>query len=704
MEQRMCYGCMEPTDQNICPRCGYPANAGNLPHQLPQGSMLRDQYVIGKALGQGGFGITYLGWDRYLDRKVAVKEYYPNALVIRDSHNSTLVYCSTENMANHFRSGRERFLREAKTLAKFEEIPAIVSIKNFFEENNTAYIVMEYVKGTSLVRYVGLRGGKLSPDETFRLLYPVMDAMAKVHAAGMVHRDISPDNIILHPMGGAKLLDFGAAREVGVPRVDQALSQSTETILKHGFAPIEQYQSRGSLGPWTDVYALCATIWYCLTGTVPMDAPQRLLEGGAAGWDRIPDLSPQQSKVLEKGMSLQPKERYAGIGEFVEALMAAETPKVTVTPPAKAAEPEKSSVRTPQPEKKETSALTGDWYCQCGHKNKAWQVSCQSCGLHKPERPLAQPPVKKAPQKATVNAETGDWVCRYGHKNKAWHTTCQSCGQRKPEQPHAQPPAKAAEPEKSSVRTPQPEKKETSALTGDWYCQCGHKNKAWHESCQSCGLHKPERPLAQPPVKNAPQKATVNAETGDWICRYGHKNKAWHTTCQSCGQRKPEQPHAQPPAKAAEPEKSSVRTPQPEKKETSALTGDWYCQCGHKNKAWQVSCQNCGLHKPERPLTQPPVKNAPQKATVNAETGDWICRYGHKNKAWHTTCQSCGQRKPEQPHAQPPAKAAEPEKSSVRTPQPEKKETSALTGDWYCQCGHKNKAWQVSCQSCGHRR
>jgi len=328
MSQRRCMGCMNITENAVCERCGYPVHFQNEPHQLPVGTMLRGQYQVGRVLGQGGFGITYLGWDTYLDVPVAIKEYYPNSLVNRESTQSLSVRFYTGTAVPGFQAGKERFLREARALAKFDSEPAIVRIMGLFPENETAYIVMEYVRGTSLQKYIKIRGGRLGLEETLRILKPVMKALDVVHGTGMVHRDISPDNIMLHPQEGAKLLDFGAVRSVDAPNADQAMPRSTEAIVKHGFAPIEQYQTRGSLGPWTDVYALCATIWYCVTGIVPADAPSRISGEGAPDWGSVPGITLRQKQALEKGSRFLPNERTASVGELMEQLYAVDAPVV----------------------------------------------------------------------------------------------------------------------------------------------------------------------------------------------------------------------------------------------------------------------------------------------------------------------------------------------------------------------------------------
>ena len=355
MSERRCYGCMQMIDGDFCPHCGWPKEKNNEPHQLPVGTVLRDQYVVGRVLGQGGFGITYLGWDRHLESAVCIKEYFPNHAVSRDCTVSTRVHCHTEQGAEAYRASKERFLREGKILAQFREIPEIVSIYGFFEENDTVYIVMEYIKGMDLAHYVYHKGGRITADETFRILKPVMEALAQVHRAELVHRDIAPDNIMLHPRGGAKLLDFGAARMVENADVDRGLDRSTEAIVKHGFAPMEQYQTRGNLGPWTDVYAMCATVYYCLTGQIPPEATTRMMGEADFGWGDVPGLTQRQRLVLEKGMAILPKERYASMDELLDGLFGS-APIVQTTPqPAPVQTPVYRAPQPPVSEKKKKS-------------------------------------------------------------------------------------------------------------------------------------------------------------------------------------------------------------------------------------------------------------------------------------------------------------------------------------------------------------
>lgn len=334
MEEKRCYGCMAPSvGAAFCPHCGYPTDKENEPHQLRPGTVLQEKYLIGKVLGQGGFGITYLGWDLFREEIIAVKEYYPATQVTRDTARSNRVHCYTGSVSQAYLASKERFLREAQALSRLENVPSVVRIRDCFELNDTAYIVMEYVKGSNLYSYISMRGGRISFNETMNILKPVMDALTAVHSMGLIHRDLSPDNIMLHPTRGAILLDFGAVRDVTGANVDTPLAKSTEAILKHGFAPTEQYRTRGSLGPWTDVYALCATIYYCLTGCVPPEAVALLLGEERLDWSAVPGLNDAQRSVLAKGMAPTASQRYMSVEALLQDLTAASFPAPKPAPP-----------------------------------------------------------------------------------------------------------------------------------------------------------------------------------------------------------------------------------------------------------------------------------------------------------------------------------------------------------------------------------
>ena len=264
-----CLHCMLPTGgADVCPHCGYQGGDTELLHHLRPGSKLNGRYLVGRSLGQGGFGITYIGRDLLLDTRVAIKEYYPSGIASRNVAFSPEITISDQRQVDSIEEGKRKFLSEARALAQFADDPGVVTVRDFFEANNTAYIVMEYLDGHDL-RSI-LRLTRFSADDIFERMRPVMDALEKIHQVGIIHRDISPDNIMLLKSGTVKLMDFGAARQL-----DLSGNTSVSVILKTGFAPEEQYRSKGHQGPWTDVYALCATIYCCITGLKPDDALER---------------------------------------------------------------------------------------------------------------------------------------------------------------------------------------------------------------------------------------------------------------------------------------------------------------------------------------------------------------------------------------------------------------------------------------------
>ncbi len=212
----------------VCPHCGQSTHIVSPAHQLKPGTMLLERYMVGKALGQGGFGITYIGLDTRLDMRVAIKEFYPNGYSNRNheaTNNVTITAAGADRFYSH---AIKRFLHEAKTLAKFNNEPGIVGVRDFFEANNTAYIVMDYLEGNTLKKYISSKE-PIRADVLFPLMTPIIKGLGKVHEAGIVHRDVSHDNIMVMP-SGLKLLDFGAARKVGGDK-------SFSVMLKPGYAP-----------------------------------------------------------------------------------------------------------------------------------------------------------------------------------------------------------------------------------------------------------------------------------------------------------------------------------------------------------------------------------------------------------------------------------------------------------------------------------
>ena len=268
---KRCLGCMEQYDDSyeVCPSCGYiegtPAKEA---FHIPPGTVLKSRYLIGRVVGYGGFGVTYLCWDMVLKNRVAIKEYLPGEFSTRIPGQTNVTIYDGER-EEQFISGIEKFMDEAKRLARFMNTPGIVHIYNSFLENNTAYIVMEYLEGMTLKEK--LRNiVKMSLEDSLKIIYPVLSALKEVHEVGIIHRDIAPDNIFITNDGEVKLLDFGAARFATTSN-----SKSLSVIIKQGYAPQEQYTSRGDQGPWTDVYAVAATLYKMLTGVVPDDSMER---------------------------------------------------------------------------------------------------------------------------------------------------------------------------------------------------------------------------------------------------------------------------------------------------------------------------------------------------------------------------------------------------------------------------------------------
>lgn len=311
---KRCMGCMKEVEESNkkCPYCGYENGSKMTEHYyLPEGTELENRYIIGKVLGHGGFGITYIGFDKKLELRVAVKEYLPADISTRAEGESTVKSFSGDKY-DAYVYGLGRFIDEARTLAKYNNHPSIVSVSDFFEQNNTAYLVMEYLDGITLSEYLKKSGGSISEKETLSIIRPIIDALKSVHIAGIVHRDISPDNIFITAQGQIKLLDFGAARHAMSEK-----SKSLSVVLKPGFAPPEQYYSRGKQGPWTDVYAIGATMHRMLTGENPPEAMERMVSDTLQG---VSGVSGKVSSAITKAMMLSAESRYQSVDELLSVL------------------------------------------------------------------------------------------------------------------------------------------------------------------------------------------------------------------------------------------------------------------------------------------------------------------------------------------------------------------------------------------------
>lgn len=289
---------------------------------LPICATLRnDRYQIGRTLGDpGGFGVTYLGWDASLERRVAIKEYFPRHIATRAPSNGVtqpLTITSEED----FHAGLKGFLDEARRLAKLDH-PNIVKVHDYCLANGTGYLVMNYYEGRDLADYGKSRGGRLPWQEALSLALPLLDGLADVHRAGLIHRDIKPANVYLATMSDGKwrpiLIDFGAARWAST-------THELTAILTEGFAPLEQYPGCGPQGPYTDLYATAATLYALIAGVVPASAPARLTGGYVSHvTDLVPGVPRRLGDALDQALSVQFDERPQTAGEFARLLRAAE--------------------------------------------------------------------------------------------------------------------------------------------------------------------------------------------------------------------------------------------------------------------------------------------------------------------------------------------------------------------------------------------
>jgi len=317
----LCMACFSPCqkDEDVCPVCGYSESQSTDGdwNRLRPGMIVHGRYVVGRPLGQGGFGITYLGMDLLLKTKLAIKEYFPTGLAIRNPENRSVMRAS-EEVEEDFQKGMEKFIEEARTLARFEGNPCIVSVKDFFEENGSAYMVMTLLEGRTLMAHIKERGGRLSFGEAFSILSPLMDALDEVHASGLIHRDISPDNIFLTRFGQVKLLDFGASK-TALSLIQQC---QHSVVLKKGYSPPEQYRGSRRLGPWSDVYGMAATLYRCIAGMVPPDALDRMEEDLLSSPISIGISIPGYAEAaLMRALSLPSEERPQSMREFKEGLL-----------------------------------------------------------------------------------------------------------------------------------------------------------------------------------------------------------------------------------------------------------------------------------------------------------------------------------------------------------------------------------------------
>ena len=290
---------------------------GNHEHKaaLPNGTRLR-QYRIEKVLGVGSFGVTYLAHDNDLQSHFAIKEYIPNEFALRQG---ATVHPKSSANEDDYRWGLSRFLQEARELAKFRHAN-IVRVHQIFEENNTAYMVLDFEEGVNFDRWLKNLGRQPAEKELRAILSPLLDALEQVHANGLLHRDIAPDNIIIHPNGKPVLLDFGSARQAMGMR-----SKSVSAIVKAGYSPPEQYSTRGEQGAYTDIYALSATMYRAINGAAPPEGSWRMMEMATADKDPMTPLqgdgySPALRQGIERGLAINARNRPQTVAAWREIL------------------------------------------------------------------------------------------------------------------------------------------------------------------------------------------------------------------------------------------------------------------------------------------------------------------------------------------------------------------------------------------------
>ena len=275
---------------------------------LPVGTILENNYKILSVLGDGGFGITYEGFDILHKTEVAIKEYFPHEFAYRAIPSTTETVNYTiyplQSTQKTFETGKAHFLREAIVLKNLEHLPSIVSILDILESNGTIYIVMEYIEGITLENYVQ-NNGALSYQELLPMILPIIKDLQQIHEKGLIHRDISPDNLILGIDNRLHLIDFGSSTHFY--NTDKA---ATTVFLKSGYAPPEQYLKNGKQGPWVDVYGLCATMYLALTRIQPPDSLNRLQQEHLPSLTANSDTPRGLACIIEKGMSLKIADRY----------------------------------------------------------------------------------------------------------------------------------------------------------------------------------------------------------------------------------------------------------------------------------------------------------------------------------------------------------------------------------------------------------
>lgn len=314
----VCINCMTSSQapDGVCPVCKKSdADIRTSRRYLPWRHILNERYMVGKSIGKGGFANTYIAYDGILRTRVAIKEFFPKDDVERDFDGISVIPVSDES-AVYFQEQTEKFVDEASRLARYRSETGIVTVHDIFNENNTSYIVMDYIDGMTLQTHLKSLNKPMSFEYVINLMRPMLNTLSRMHESGMVHRDISPDNIMLsNNLRRIYLIDFGSAREASPVEGRKTLSVS----YKDSYSPPEQYDQEVKQGPWSDVYAICATIYRCITLKMPQGSVVRAIEDELKKPSELgADISPSQEAILMQGLAIKPQDRIQSVKELLK--------------------------------------------------------------------------------------------------------------------------------------------------------------------------------------------------------------------------------------------------------------------------------------------------------------------------------------------------------------------------------------------------
>ena len=315
---KICPACFNDLDGNgTCPFCRKrEEDLKNPPSALPVRTMLNGRYLVGTRLGMGGFGITYVGRDMGRSRKVVIKEFFPKDFAVRES-GGTRVNVNAPEVVSSYNHWFNAFVAEAKILMQIKYLHGVVKLLDFFEANNSAYIITDYLEGQSLYAYLKERGYRISAESALNVLRPVFESLAILHEHGVIHKDISPENILIVQNKYVKLIDFGAASLYKMKTPEKPYS-----VLKAGYSPIEFYRSdKYKQGPYSDVYQIGATLYNCVTGYIPATAAEREKSDTLPAPSKLGFKVPHHvEKAIMRALALLPENRYHTIEQFMSAL------------------------------------------------------------------------------------------------------------------------------------------------------------------------------------------------------------------------------------------------------------------------------------------------------------------------------------------------------------------------------------------------